>query len=59
VDVYSIKTEGEASEYIRHITAKLHLRAEGKLAARKKSGSPASKGPKRKQVAKPKRKKRP
>lgn len=24
VDVYSIKTEGEASEYIRHLTAKLH-----------------------------------
>ena len=58
VDVYSIKTEGEASEYIRHITAKLHLRGEGKL-ARKKSKSRASKRPKRKQVAKAKRKKRP
>jgi hypothetical protein len=23
-DVYSIKTEGEASEFIRHVTAKLH-----------------------------------
>jgi len=27
MDVYSIETEAEASEFIRHITSKLHLRA--------------------------------
>lgn len=26
MDVYSIETEAQASEYIRHITSKLHLR---------------------------------
>lgn len=56
VDVYSIKTEGEASEYIRHVTAKLHLRSSGKLTAGKKSGPSSSRRLKRKHVAKRKRK---
>src|SRR2546421_11250351 len=58
VDVYSIKTEGGASEYIRHITAKLHLRAAGKLTPPKKSGPQIAKTSKKKRKAKRKLKKR-
>jgi hypothetical protein len=36
-DVYSITTEGEASEYIRHITAKLHLRGAANAKSSKRS----------------------
>jgi hypothetical protein len=57
VDVYSITTEGEASEYIRHITDKLHLRAAGKLTTAKKSSS-AAKRSKAKNASKRKGKKR-
>jgi len=50
-DVYSITTEGEASEYIQHITAKLHLRAANKLTPAKNA-----KKSKKKASAKKKRK---
>ena len=36
-DVYSVTTEAEASEYIRHITAKLHLRGAANAKSSKKS----------------------
>lgn len=58
VDVYFIKTEGEASEYIRHITAKLHLRALGKLTPPKKSAPSPSKTSKKKRIAEQTSKKR-
>jgi hypothetical protein len=50
VDVYSISTEGEASEYIRHVTAKLHLRAAGKLTPAKRSTRKPSKRSERKRA---------
>ena len=38
-DVYSIETEAQASEYIRHVTSKLHQRgaANGKPSKKKRS----------------------
>jgi len=51
-DVYSIKTEGEASHFIRHVTAKIHSLRKGskaktaaKAKARKtKAGKKSSRG---------------
>ena len=44
-DVYSITTDREASEYIHHITGKLHLRAANKLtgASKRSKKAPAAK----------------
>jgi hypothetical protein len=43
-DVYSIKTEGEASEFIRHVTAKLHS-MKGKAAKPPKKDRPRKSKP--------------
>ena len=51
-DVYSIKTEGEASEFIRHVTSKLH-RLKGKDAkppkqSKRRKSKPARRSSRRK-----------
>ena len=39
LDVHSIKTERQASEYIHHLTKKLHVRAKESVAKKRKPGS--------------------
>ena len=58
VDVYFITTEGEASDYIQHITEKLHLRAAGKLTTSAKKSSSGAKRSAAKNASKRKGKKR-
>jgi hypothetical protein len=57
VDVYSIETERQASEYIRHITAKLHRKSTKKSKPSKKTKPQRSK-PTRKRNRTDRRKKR-
>ncbi len=55
-DVYSITTDQEASEYVRHITGKFHLHAAGKLKPAKKSSPAPRKRSKKKASARKGRK---
>jgi hypothetical protein len=57
-DVYSIKTEAEAAEYIRHITAKLHLHGHRSAKSSKKMKQRRSKATNKSRATQQKRKNR-
>jgi hypothetical protein len=56
IDVYSIKTEGKAAEYIQHVTKKLHLAGKNRSGATTKSTKTVSKKKSPRNKSKSKRK---
>jgi hypothetical protein len=56
IDIYSIKTERQASEYIHHLTKRLHPQGARKLKVAKKVGGHTQKNARKKNKSKPRRK---